>query len=100
MILAIGIYYLVGMIIAIIGGICWGFNARKNNLSDEEMERLFIESIRKFGLKEMCSKFGPAWKIVLDIMSIIFIPVLALMMTCDLILRTDHYINEKQKAES
>ena len=98
MLFYIGMYYLIGIVATVIGGIYLGIYTTIKGLTNDESKCVIERNIHKVGLSTMlpnCSRFGRG---VLHIISWIIMPILGVYLVGSILIDADRLI-ESKKAE-
>lgn len=99
MILAIGIYYLIGLAIGLINGIYCGI-VYDDKITPDELLELIALTRERVGLSSICQGAGKGLKLLLNTISFVILPFVAIAFGISLVRACDRFMNEKNKEEA
>lgn len=99
MILAIGIYYLVGLAIGLINGLYCAIVYDDKIMPDELLELITLTS-KRIGLSSIYQDAGKGFKLLLNAISFVILPFIAIAFGISLVRACDQFMNEKNKEEA
>ena len=98
MILAIGIYYLIGIVIGIVNGIYCAIVYDK--ITPDELSELVALTRERIGLSSIYQDAGEGCKLLLNAISFAILPFIAIAFGISLVRACDQFMNEKNKEEA